>query len=303
MWNASSRPSRPRTAQTQRPTASWPSRAGSGGGRQDREALAHARPERLAPAPTAARTRPGTPIASTVRKNSVKRGCEAKKLMSNAGSLEKSGGLGNTPCVNAKHMHEQAHEPVEDRRPVHERGDDRRVARLGGIDMRVRKSCTSVAAAEREHLVDRRTPTMYAPHTSRQRTSLARIGRLDRVEQRARAQQSGRAAYSASAEQQRPPAEARELEKNVPTESKNWSIVEPTERWWRRGSTLHTVATRPVRPLTRRGAQIHLGPPESQGSGGADSRPSRARVAPSQASVNLKFAARRRSTRESRPHS
>ena len=26
---------------------------------------------------------------------------EAKKLMSNAGSFEKSGGLGNTPCVNA----------------------------------------------------------------------------------------------------------------------------------------------------------------------------------------------------------
>ena len=26
---------------------------------------------------------------------------EAKKLMSNAGSLEKSGGLGNTPWVNA----------------------------------------------------------------------------------------------------------------------------------------------------------------------------------------------------------
>ena len=24
--------------------------------------------------------------------------------MSNAGSLEKSGGLGNTPCVNAKHI-------------------------------------------------------------------------------------------------------------------------------------------------------------------------------------------------------
>ena len=24
--------------------------------------------------------------------------------MSKAGSLEKSGGLGNTPCVNAKHM-------------------------------------------------------------------------------------------------------------------------------------------------------------------------------------------------------
>ena len=37
-------------------------------------------------------------------KNSVKRMWEAKKLMSNAGSLEKSGGLGNTPCVNAKPM-------------------------------------------------------------------------------------------------------------------------------------------------------------------------------------------------------
>ena len=29
---------------------------------------------------------------------------EAKKLMSKAGSFEKSGGLGNTPWVNAKHM-------------------------------------------------------------------------------------------------------------------------------------------------------------------------------------------------------
>ena len=29
---------------------------------------------------------------------------EAKKLMSKAGSLEKSGGLGKTPCVNAKHI-------------------------------------------------------------------------------------------------------------------------------------------------------------------------------------------------------
>ena len=34
--------------------------------------------------------------------NSVKRMCDAKKLMSNAGSFEKSGGFGNTPCVNAK---------------------------------------------------------------------------------------------------------------------------------------------------------------------------------------------------------
>ena len=41
-------------------------------------------------------------IPSTVRKNRVKRMCEAKKLMSNAGRLEKSGGLGNTPWVNAK---------------------------------------------------------------------------------------------------------------------------------------------------------------------------------------------------------
>ncbi len=28
--------------------------------------------------------------------------CEAKKLMSKAGNFEKSGGLGNTPCVKAK---------------------------------------------------------------------------------------------------------------------------------------------------------------------------------------------------------
>ena len=42
-----------------------------------------------------------TPIASAVRKNSVKRGCDAKNARSNAGSFEKSGGFGKTPCVNA----------------------------------------------------------------------------------------------------------------------------------------------------------------------------------------------------------
>ena len=42
-----------------------------------------------------------TAIASAVSRNSVKRGCDAKNAMSVAGSLEKSGGLGNTPWVNA----------------------------------------------------------------------------------------------------------------------------------------------------------------------------------------------------------
>jgi hypothetical protein len=37
-----------------------------------------------------------------VSRNRVKRGCEARNARSNAGRLEKSGGLGNTPCVNAK---------------------------------------------------------------------------------------------------------------------------------------------------------------------------------------------------------
>ncbi len=32
----------------------------------------------------------------------MKRGLPAKNARSNAGSLEKSGGLGNTPCENAK---------------------------------------------------------------------------------------------------------------------------------------------------------------------------------------------------------
>ena len=32
----------------------------------------------------------------------MKRGCEARKARSKAGSDEKSGGLGNAPCVNAK---------------------------------------------------------------------------------------------------------------------------------------------------------------------------------------------------------
>ena len=36
-------------------------------------------------------------IASTVSRNSAKRGCEAKNARSNAGSCEKSGGFGNAP--------------------------------------------------------------------------------------------------------------------------------------------------------------------------------------------------------------
>jgi hypothetical protein len=37
-----------------------------------------------------------------VSRNSVNCGCEAKNARSNAGSSEKSGGLGNAPWVNAK---------------------------------------------------------------------------------------------------------------------------------------------------------------------------------------------------------
>ena len=44
-----------------------------------------------------------TPIASAVSTNSVNFGCPAKNDRSNASSLAKSGGLGKTPCVNAKH--------------------------------------------------------------------------------------------------------------------------------------------------------------------------------------------------------
>ena len=42
-----------------------------------------------------------TAIASTVSRNSVKRGCWARNARSKAGRLEKSGGLGNTPWLNA----------------------------------------------------------------------------------------------------------------------------------------------------------------------------------------------------------
>src|SRR3712207_3700177 len=41
-------------------------------------------------------------MASAVRTNSVNRGCDAKNCRSNAGISEKSGGLGNAPCENAK---------------------------------------------------------------------------------------------------------------------------------------------------------------------------------------------------------
>src|ERR1700743_2943087 len=81
-------------------------------------------------------TRNSTP--SRVSRNSVNRMCEAKKLMSNAGSLEKSGGLGNTPWVKAKHMMSR---PMNQSKiaPV-----DKAVARVGyvevGVAMRVRKS-------------------------------------------------------------------------------------------------------------------------------------------------------------------
>ena len=40
-------------------------------------------------------------IASTVSRNSAKRGCDAKNARSKAGSLEKSGGFGNAPWLNA----------------------------------------------------------------------------------------------------------------------------------------------------------------------------------------------------------
>src|SRR3954447_10577317 len=43
-----------------------------------------------------------TAIPSTVSRNNVKRGLEAKNARSKAGSFEKSGGLGKTPCENAK---------------------------------------------------------------------------------------------------------------------------------------------------------------------------------------------------------
>ena len=44
---------------------------------------------------------PRTATASSVRKNSVNFGCDAKSCRSNAGIFEKSGGFGNAPCVNA----------------------------------------------------------------------------------------------------------------------------------------------------------------------------------------------------------
>jgi hypothetical protein len=43
-----------------------------------------------------------TPIPIAVSTKSRKRGCDAKNCRSNAGIFEKSGGLGNTPCVKAK---------------------------------------------------------------------------------------------------------------------------------------------------------------------------------------------------------
>jgi hypothetical protein len=41
-------------------------------------------------------------MPSTVSRNSVKRMCPAKNARSKAGSFEKSGGFGKTPCVKAK---------------------------------------------------------------------------------------------------------------------------------------------------------------------------------------------------------
>ena len=77
-------------------------RGSSGGGRRGSSGPGARAPRTPARAPTAARRRPARAIASTVSRNSVKRGCEAKNARSKAGSLEKSGGLGNTPWVNAK---------------------------------------------------------------------------------------------------------------------------------------------------------------------------------------------------------
>ena len=49
----------------------------------------------------------------------MKRGCDAKNDRSNASSLEKSGGFGNTPWVNAKVRTGIAHHGVEDELDEH----------------------------------------------------------------------------------------------------------------------------------------------------------------------------------------
>ena len=94
----------------------------------------------------------------------MKRMFEAKKLMSNAGSLEKSGGLGNTPWVKAKPMISRPDEPVE-QDAGGERGGDRRVARVGDRHPG-QEQLGDVAAAEREHVVDGVADHVGAPHVA-----------------------------------------------------------------------------------------------------------------------------------------
>ena len=72
----------------------------------------------------------------------MKRGCEAKNARSKAGSLEKSGGFGNTPWVNAKARIGIAMQRSKISSTA-KRGGDRRIARVRHADVLVRNSRTT----------------------------------------------------------------------------------------------------------------------------------------------------------------
>ncbi len=116
----------------------------------------------------------------------MKRMCEAKKLMSNAGSFEKSGRLREHALREREAHHQHAHEPVEDH-PGRERGRDRRIAARRDRHPR-QEQLRDVAAAEREHVVDRVADHVGAPDVAPADAS-PRVRGPDRVEQRPRAQQ------------------------------------------------------------------------------------------------------------------
>ena len=156
----------------------------------------------------------------------MKRMFEAKKLMSNAGSLAKSGGFGNTPWVNAKPI---TSTPMNQSKiePGRERGGDRRIAAGRNRDPG-QEQLGDVPAPEREHVVDRVADHVGAPDVA-PADLLARVGGAQRRPQRARAQQQiepeAAPAPSSSAVHFR----SASCEKNVPALSSRWSTVQPIE--------------------------------------------------------------------------
>ena len=132
--------------------------------------------------------------------------------MSNELSFEKSGGLGNTPCVNAKISTSTPTHDVEDR--LHEeRGGDRRIARAGNRGAR-EEQLDDVPAARGHDVVEADRREVRAPDAPPLEAD-RRIGGAQAVEVRARAQRQVEPEEH-QPQQQRPPMDGREVGEELP---------------------------------------------------------------------------------------